>query len=103
MYKVSILYPDQDGAHFDFDYYCRKHMPMVKEKLGSACTAIAVDKGIGGGEPGTPPPYLAIGYILADDLDALMAGVAEHGESFQADVPNYTNIVPLIQVNESLI
>lgn len=103
MYKVSILYPVREGATFDFEYYCQQHMPMVKEKLGTACTGIAVDKGIGGGEPDSPPAYVAIGYILADDLGQLMAGVAEHGESFREDVHNYTNIDPVIQVNEILI
>ena len=103
MYKVSILYPDKAGAKFDFEYYCSRHMPMVRDRLGKACSGIAVDKGIGGGEPGSSPGYVAIGYILADDLDALMAGVGEHGEEFVKDVPNYTNIEPVIQVNEVLL
>src|SRR5487761_1923247 len=57
MIKVSVVYPHSEGKAFDMKYYCEKHMPMVKQKLGSACKSIAVDQGIAGGAPGTPPTY----------------------------------------------
>ena len=51
MIKVSVLYPAGEKVTFDMDYYCKKHMPMVKEKLGAACKTIAVEQGLGGGAP----------------------------------------------------
>src|SRR5690348_17538722 len=62
MIKVSVLYPNANDCRFDFDYYCKSHMPMVRDRLGGACHGIAVDKGIAGGAPGTRPaaPLLRI-------------------------------------------
>lgn len=28
MTKISIFYPNTDGARFDFDYYLNTHMPL---------------------------------------------------------------------------
>ena len=48
MIKASLMYPYSEGKGFDMNYYCEKHMPMVKQKLGSACKSIAVEQGIAG-------------------------------------------------------
>ena len=52
MIRVSVLYPNNEGSNFDMDYYCNKHIPMVKDKLGAACKGVAVDQGMGGAAPG---------------------------------------------------
>ena len=100
MYKAAIFYPYVEGAEFNVDYYCNNHMPMVKKKLGDACTGIAVDVGIGGGGPDESPAYVAIGYILTDNLEKFQAAVAEAQPDFIADMPNYTTIEPIIQICE---
>ena len=46
MIKVSVLYPNKPGAKFDMDYYVNKHVPLVQQKLGSACKSVAVEQGI---------------------------------------------------------
>ena len=43
MIKVTVLYPADKGSKFDIDYYCNKHMPMVQQKLGTACKRSAVE------------------------------------------------------------
>jgi len=30
MFKVSVMYPNQEGAQFDIDYYRTKHMKLVQ-------------------------------------------------------------------------
>ena len=45
MIKVSVLYPNDEGKTFDMEYYCNKHIPMVREKLGAACKDVDVDYG----------------------------------------------------------
>ena len=35
MIKVSVLYPNGNGAKFDMNYYLKSHMPMVQQKLGA--------------------------------------------------------------------
>ncbi len=100
MIKVSVLYPNTPGATFDMAYYCNRHMPMVREKLGAALKGSSVDQGIGGDEPGSPAPYLAMGHLLFESVEAFQAAFGPHAEAFASDVPNYTNIQPTIQISE---
>ena len=46
MIKVNVMYPYTEGARFDHAYYRDRHMPMVKDKLGSACAYTTVEKGV---------------------------------------------------------
>jgi uncharacterized protein (TIGR02118 family) len=100
MIKVSILYPYSEGKVFDMKYYCEKHMPMVKKKLGNACKSIAVEQGIAGGAPGTPPTYVAMGHIYCESIEAFQAAFGPHTAQIMADVPNYTSIQPILQISE---
>jgi uncharacterized protein (TIGR02118 family) len=98
--KVSVLYPHQDGSRFDMAYYCEKHMPMVRQKLGAACKGLSVDQGMSGGAPGSAPVYDAIGHLLFDSLESFQSSFAPHSAEFMADVPNYTSIRPIVQISE---
>jgi len=100
MVKVSVFYPNNAAARFDMNYYLTSHMPMVAKRLGSAMKGMAVDEGLGGMPPGTPPPYRAVAHILFDSMDAFGAAFAEHGGAIQADIPNYTDIAPTIQISQ---
>ena len=100
MFKATVFYPYVKGAEFNIDYYCQKHMPMVQQKLGKACKSIGVDLGLGGGGPNTPPTYVAIGYILTDNLEKFQEAVALHDAEFRKDLPNYTTVQPIIQISE---
>ena len=100
MIKVSVLYPNGTGAKFDMTYYLASHMPMVGKKLGAALKGMAVEEGLGGIPPGTPAPFLAGGHLLFDSVDAFSAAFAAHGEPIMADIPNYTNTQPVIQVSQ---
>ena len=99
MIKVSVLYPSSAGSKFDMDYYCTKHMPMVQEKLGAACKGVSVDQGLGSQEPGTPAPFVAMGHLLFDSIEGFQAAFGPHAATFMADIPNYTNIQPMIQIS----
>ena len=36
MIKVTVLYPNKPGSHFDVEYYLNTHMPMSARLLGVA-------------------------------------------------------------------
>lgn len=97
MIKVSVMYPQRDGARFDIDYYCNRHMALVRQLLGTSVKGMAVDQGIGDPQQA---PYVAIGHLWFDSVEAVQAALAEHGPALMADVPNYTNVQPVIQVSE---
>lgn len=100
MIKVSVLYPNQEGGTFDMAYYCNSHIPMVRRLLGPALKGVAVEGGIGGITPGSPAPYLAMGHLLFDSLEAFQKAFEAHAPTLMADVPNYTNTQPVIQISE---
>lgn len=100
MIKVTILYPNGEGKSFDMDYYVNKHFPLLKRLFGDAMKSTAIDKGISSGTPGTPVPYLAIGYLYFENIAAYEDGIKIHIDKILADIPEYTNITPVIQISE---
>lgn len=100
MIKVSVLYPAGENAKFDMDYYCKNHMAMVQQTLGAVCKKIAVEQGLAGGTPGAPPTYIAMGHLYFDSVPEFQAAFASHAPKFLADIPNFTNVQPVIQVSE---
>jgi uncharacterized protein (TIGR02118 family) len=100
MIKVAILYPNSEGKTFDMDYYSTKHMPMAATLFGDALKAMSIDKGLAGGAPDAPMPYLATGYFYFDDMESCKKAMGPNSEKLRADVPNYTNIVPVLQFSE---
>jgi uncharacterized protein (TIGR02118 family) len=103
MIKVSVMYPDGAGKHFDHAYYRDKHMPMVKAKLGAALKFYTVDKGLAGGAPGAPATYVAAGHLHCDSVEAFQAGFGPHTKEIMGDIPNYTDITPIIQISEVVV
>lgn len=103
MIKVSVFYPNSEGCKFDIDYYCNSHMPMVKDRLGDACKGIAVDSGLSGGAPGSRPAYVAAGHMFFESVEAFQAAFGPHTKEIMADIPNYTDIRPVIEINKVLI
>ena len=100
MIKVSVLYPQSPGATFDMDYYLDTHMELVKDKLGPACLGVAVERGLSGAAPGSSPAYVAMGHLLFDSVDSYAAAFGPHVDAIMGDIPNYTNIEPVVQISE---
>jgi len=100
MIKVSVLYPSKLGTRFDVDYYLTVHMPMAARLLGAAVKDISIEIGIGGGVPGTPAPYAAIVGFTCDSVDAFIAAFMPVAGQLQGDIPNYTDIEPVVQISE---
>jgi uncharacterized protein (TIGR02118 family) len=100
MIKVSVFYPNEQGKKFDMEYYCNNHIPMVLGKLGDACKGGAVEQGLGGGQPGSPPIYIAMGHLFFDSIEDFQNAFGPHTKEIMGDIPNYTDVQPLIQVSE---
>ncbi len=102
MIKVTILYPNGNGKTFDMDYYSKKHMPMVADLLGDSLKHMNIDRGISGRTPDEPIPYLAIGYLYFDKLSAYQNSFGPNADEIVGDIPNFTNIQPIVQISEVL-
>lgn len=105
MVKISILYPNNEGARFDLRYYIDKHMPVSIGLLSAhpGFRGISVEHGLAGGIPGTEAAYVAMCHFMFDSAENFMAAFAPHAAALQGDMPNYTDIAPVIQINEVLI
>ena len=72
--------------------------------MGEHCLSYSIDNGpAGGGKPGTPAPYLAICHIHCESLQAFQVGFGLHAKAIPGDVPNYTDLVPVMQISEVVV
>jgi uncharacterized protein (TIGR02118 family) len=103
MIKVSVMYANTPGVRFDHAYYRDRHMPLVQARMGAACTRYTVDKGMAGGAPGTPATYVAMCHIYCDSVASFQAGFGPHAAEIMADIPNYTDVAPVVQISEVVV
>ena len=100
MIKVSVIYPNTEGKRFDHDYYANKHCAMIADKVGSAMLKSEIDKGVAGMPPGQPAPFIAAVHMYFDSVEAFQGAFAPHTGAIMGDMPNYTDIMPTIQISE---
>ena len=79
-------------------------MPLAGERWA--------DAGLTGGEAllgkaaadGSEPPYFAIGIIHFDSAESLKAALnGEHASEIIADIRNFTDAEPVIQINDRFV
>jgi len=92
MIKLTVSYPKGEGATFHHDYSSGTHVPLCNSTFQPAKTEI--EKGIDG-------PNVAGVVFYFDSMDALQGalGSPQIGD-VMADVANYTNIAPVMQISE---
>jgi uncharacterized protein (TIGR02118 family) len=93
MIRMTVTYPSAEGSTFDHDYYRTSHVPLALSSWPTAKSA-EIDKGVNG-------PSVAAVHFTFDSMDDLQAamGSAETA-AVMADVANYTNITPVMQISE---
>lgn len=104
MIKISILYPN-NGARFDLRYYVDTHMPLSIALLSAhpGFRGVSVERGMAGAIPGTATAYIAMCHYLFHSAEDFMSAFTPHAAVLQGDMPNYTDIEPVIQISEVLI
>lgn len=103
MIKVSAFYPNGDGKKFDMDYYVNKHVPLVAGLCGDAIKGATIENGIAGGAPESAAPYAAMGNLYFDSISAFENSFGANMDTIMADIPNYTDIEPVIQISEVVV
>ncbi len=103
MIKVSVMYPNTPGARFDHAYYRDKHMPLVKSRMGEACKFYTVDRGLAGGTPDAPATCVGMCHIFCDSIESFQGGFGPHVKEIMADLANYTDLAPVIQISEVVV
>ena len=103
MIRLTILYPYKEGARFDLKYYCDVHISLAKEKMGDALIGAEVERGLNSGAPGTPPHFFAIGHLYFESMETFNKAFPPASAALGADVANYTDVTPVVQLAEVVL
>lgn len=102
MIRVIVMYPSKAGGTFNYDYYLKTHMPLVKQRLGAALKDVRVFKGVGA-PGGKAPGFVTMASLFFDDVPAFEKSFGPHAKEIMGDIPNFSNIEPSVQIDERLM
>lgn len=92
MIRMSVFYPAGENTTFDHHYFQATHVPLAVSTWN--LEGAEIDKGVDG-------PHVAGVHFVFESLDQMQAAMAAEGTAaVLGDVPNYTNVQPVIQVSE---
>ena len=99
---ITVLYETVESSHFDLGYYMAKHMPMVGEAFGPfGLKSWRVLKGVGS-PSGDPATFGIIATLEFDNVQQFKDAAAAAGGPVFGDVPNFTNITPVVVISEQV-
>ena len=102
MVTVSVIYPNQPGIRFDERYYLDKHIPLVRERWEPmGLTELRLLRGTNTPD-GAAAPFRVMALLTFESAEALRKASAAHGGELFGDIPNFTDVQPVAQVNETL-
>jgi uncharacterized protein (TIGR02118 family) len=102
MICVSVLYPHAPGKRFDQVYYEQKHRPLVMERLAGSITRYEILQGLSGLAPGSEPVFACTGNLYFNTVGDFQQAMETHGAELQADILNFTDIMPQFQISEAV-
>jgi len=95
MIVVSVLYPA--GPALDMAYYRARHLPLVRRLLAPAgLLSLAYF------QPDQPAPFQLVAELRFADRATTDAALAAHGPETQADIANFTAVIPVILVGDEV-
>jgi len=103
MIILSVLYPRTGESWFDYGYYLEKHVPLVQSRLSPMGLERAEIMRGNSALDGSSAGFELIGFLGFSSLEAMQNGLAAHGNEILADIPNFTNVQPLLQVNTQIV
>jgi uncharacterized protein (TIGR02118 family) len=75
-------------------------MPMAADLLAPVLLAVSVEIGVSGAAPEQPPAFCAIAGFTCESAEAFTEAFLPHAAKLQGDIPNYTDIEPIIQISQ---
>lgn len=96
MIVVSVLYPNAPEARFDLDYYRERHLPLCRELLAPMGMQSLSFYRPTDMDPGAP--FQLVAELRFPHMEATNAALAAHGPRTQADIPNFTDVTPIILI-----
>ncbi len=95
MIRASVLYPNEPGKKFDFDYYINRHMVMVRQRLAPyGLIRCEVDKATD-----VASPFLAVGHLYSTHWRIFRTAFLPTLMNSQS-ICRITDIPPQMQISE---
>ena len=102
MIRITVSYPNKDGAHFNHVYYQNEHAALVRQELGPrGMVRFEIDEVLSD-ESGKNKPIIAAAHIFFEDIKTFQAAMSAAGPALEADGPNYTNVIPTLLISRSI-
>lgn len=99
---ITVMYPSTGSTRFDESYYMQSHIPLVRQRWHSlGLTEVKVLRGVPGPE-GAAPTYTVLALLTFGSMDQFKDAAAQHGTEIFADIPNFTDAVPVLQFNDAV-
>ncbi len=103
MIIVSVIYPKNGESQFNHEYYVEKHLPLVWARWGGmGLSKLEALRGVGSLDGGAPGAEL-IALLSFDSMESMQAALAAAGAEVVGDIPNFTNVQPVIQINRPAV
>jgi len=100
MIVVSVTYPATEGSRFDLEYYREKHAPLVQSRWGACGMADAKYLRGVGAPGGGPVAYHLTALLFFGAQEDFERAAQQHGKEVMSDVKNFTDVKPVVQINE---
>ena len=97
---ITVLYPAKDNDAFGFEFYLKRHVPLIKDSLGKSLHRIEVRKGASSQDGAGPPNYTCVISIWIADWPAYEKAIAARASELIAEVPLFTKVMPQMQIDE---
>ncbi len=94
----EVFFQHPAKGWFDAEYYAQQHVLMVVQRVGRSAgfLGVTLEVGAGGESPDDPAPEAAICRFHFESRAAFEAAFAPHWPEIEADVPRYTDLVPVL-------
>jgi uncharacterized protein (TIGR02118 family) len=96
---ITVLYPAKGNEQFDFEFYRKRHIPLIEDILGKSLHGLEVRRGQPAPD-GSPPTHIAVISIWIADWPAYERAMAVRAQELIDEVPLFTKVMPIIQTDE---
>jgi uncharacterized protein (TIGR02118 family) len=97
------MYPNKPDVRFDHEYYCTKHLPPIKSRMGAALKYYTIDKGLVDREGRPLSPYVAMCHLLCDSVEEYQSSFGPHAQKIREDITNFTDGTSIHQISEVVV
>ena len=100
MIIISVIYPKTDESHFDHGYYLERHIPLVKKRWAAhGLVRVELVRGVSAMDGGACS-FELLGMLSFGSREEMQGALAAYGAEVMGDIPNFTNVQPVLQINE---